>query len=574
MQQDSKNLILAMALSLVVIVGWNHFFGAPKNQQLRQTQSQTEQLNPASQSTATGNPAEQAAAGQSGAAGQPGGSPLAPPTQINRADALAESPRIVVDTKSLFGTIALKGARLDDIALKKYRETTDPKSPNIVLLSPSGAPDAYFIDLNYIAPQGVTLDLPKSDTLWKADGQRLTETTPVTLTYDNGKGLVFKRKISVDDFYMFTVADTVENKGKEPVTLFPDASSTRQGLPKTSGYAVLHEGFIGVIGADQPSSEMTYPAIAKEPGNSKVLPADKFAQGGWLGFTDKYWATAIIPDQNESYKGWFREFPGLQPQYQADVFAEAKTIAPGASLDMSTRVFAGAKESKVLEHYQNDLGVKKFDMLIDWGWFHFITRPMFWLLEEIYKLVGNFGVVHRDHDLDRQGAFLSAGQQVLPVHGQDERVAAQAQGAAGEISRRQGPPAAGSHGALQAGEDQSRLRLPARGPANSGVLLALQGAVRRHRNAAGALLRLDQGSGRARSDQCLQPVRAAADRPDPVAGVWPLPASRRMAAHHGRVHVGADEDEPRARRSGAEDHVRLDAGDLHLHAGLLPGRVW
>ena len=258
MQQDSKNLILAMALSLVVIVGWNHFFGAPKNQQLRPTQSQTEQLNPADQSRATGNPAEQAAAGQSGAAGQPGGSPLAPPTQINRADALAESPRIVVDTKSLFGTIALKGARLDDIALKNYRETTDPKSPNIVLLSPSGAPDAYFIDLNYIAPQGVTLDLPKSDTLWKADGERLTETTPVTLTYDNGKGLVFKRKISVDDFYMFTVADTVENKGKEPVTLFPDASSTRQGLPKTSGYAVLHEGFIGVIGADQPSSEMTY----------------------------------------------------------------------------------------------------------------------------------------------------------------------------------------------------------------------------------------------------------------------------------------------------------------------------
>jgi YidC/Oxa1 family membrane protein insertase len=394
MQQDSKNLILAMALSLVVIVGWNHFFGAPKNQQLRPAQSQTEQLNPTGPSRTTGNPAEQAAAGQSaaGGLGQPGGSPLAPPTQINRADALAESPRIVVDTKSLFGTIALKGARLDDIALKNYRETTDPKSPNIVLLSPSGAPDAYFIDLNYIAPQGVALDLPKSDTLWKADGQRLTETTPVTLTYDNGKGLVFKRKISVDDSYMFTVADTVENKGKEPVTLFPDASSTRQGLPKTSGYAVLHEGFIGVIGADQPSSEMTYPAIAKEPGNSKVLPADKFAQGGWLGFTDKYWATAIIPDQNESYKGWFREFPGLQPQYQADVFAEAKTIAPGASLDMSTRVFAGAKESKVLEHYQNDLGVKKFDMLIDWGWFHFITRPMFWLLEEIYKLVGNFGV--------------------------------------------------------------------------------------------------------------------------------------------------------------------------------------
>ena len=403
MQQDSKNLILAMALSLVVIVGWNHFFGAPRIQQARQTQSQLQQLD-ASQTKAAGNPAEQAAAGPSTASGPaaagPSGAaspptdsgPLAAPQQLDRAEALALSPRVIIDSQSLFGSIALKGARLDDVALKKYRETVDPHSPNIVLLSPSGAADGYFVDINYVAPRGVSLDLPKSDSLWKADGQKLTESTPVTLSFDNGQGLVFKRKISVDEFYMFTIADTIVNKGKEPVTLFPNASSTRQGMPKTSGYAVLHEGFIGVIGADAPSTELTYAAIAKEPGEAKVLPADAFAQGGWLGFTDKYWATAIIPEQGERYKGWFREFPGIQPQYQTDVFAEAKTIAPGASLDLSTRVFAGAKESKVLEHYQNQMGVPKFDMLIDWGYFHFITRPMFWLLEEIYKLVGNFGV--------------------------------------------------------------------------------------------------------------------------------------------------------------------------------------
>jgi YidC/Oxa1 family membrane protein insertase len=377
MQQDSRNLLIAMGLSLLVILGWNHFYGAPKVQQARQTLNQLNQIEPS-------NPA------QPGAAGEPGR--LAAPTPLTREEALAQSKRIALETPNLFGSIALKGARLDDVSLKNYRETTDPKSPNIVLLSPSGAPDGYFIDFNYVAPRGVTLNLPKADTLWSADGDKLTPATPVTLTFDNGNGLIFKRKVSVDEFFMFTVADTIQNTGKEAVTLFPNAGATRQGLPKTSGYAVLHEGFIGVIGSDQPSTELTYAAIGKETNNAKVLPVEGYAQGGWLGFTDKYWATAIIPDAAENYKGWFREFPGVSPQYQADVFGEAKTLGPGENMVLTTRVFAGAKESKVLDHYQNVLGIKKLDMLIDWGYFHFLTRPMFWLLEEIYKLVGNFGV--------------------------------------------------------------------------------------------------------------------------------------------------------------------------------------
>jgi YidC/Oxa1 family membrane protein insertase len=387
--QDQKNLILAMALSLLVIIGWNHFFGAPKVQQARQTQEQLQPLDASGQPKSPG-----AEANPASAPGAPSGLALQPQAAqpLTRAEALAQSPRIAIDTANMFGTLALKGARLDDIALKKYRETVDPRSPNIVLLSPSGAPDGYFIDLNYVAPRGVALDVPKADTLWKADSDRLTEATPVTLTWDNGKGLVFKRKISVDQFYMFTVADSIENQGKEPVTLYPNASATRQGLPQTSGYAVLHEGFIGVVGADQPSTEITYAAIAKEPNNAKVLPGEGYAQTGWLGFTDKYWATAIVPDQTQNFKGWFREFPGAQPQFQADVFAEAQTIQPGARFETSARVFAGAKESRVLDYYQNVQGIRKFDMLIDWGYFHFITRPMFWLLETIYGIVGNFGV--------------------------------------------------------------------------------------------------------------------------------------------------------------------------------------
>lgn len=388
--QDQKNLILAMALSLLVIIGWNHYFGAPKVQQARQTQEQLQQLDASGQPKAPGAEANPAASA-SGALSSPAQAPQAV-QPLTRAEALAQSPRIAIDTANMFGTLALKGARFDDVALKKYRETVDPRSPNIVLLSPSGAPDGYFVDLNYVAPRGVALDVPTANTLWKADGDRLTEATPVTLTWDNGKGLVFKRKISVDQFYMFTVADSIENQGKEPVTLYPNASATRQGLPQTSGYAVLHEGFIGVVGADQPSTEITYAAIAKEPNNAKVLPGEGYAQTGWLGFTDKYWATAIVPDQTQNFKGWFREFPGVQPQFQADVFAEAQTIPPGGRFETSARVFAGAKESRVLDYYQNVQGIRKFDMLIDWGYFHFITRPMFWLLETIYGIVGNFGV--------------------------------------------------------------------------------------------------------------------------------------------------------------------------------------
>ncbi len=389
MQQDTKNLLLSLALSLLVIVAWNHYFGPPKVKPPHPAQ------------TTTGEPAAQhqpSAAEQSAPAGSAAApsahTPQTPKVaaQLTRAEALAQSPRVAIDTKSLSGSISLKGARFDDIELKKYRQTTNPHSPNITLLSPPGARNGYYIELNYVAPQGVSLDLPTSNSLWKASGDRLTPSTPVTLTFDNGKGLVFKRTISVDNDYMFTVKDTVENNGKTAVTLYPDATNTRQGTPKTSGYSLVHEGFIGVIGADDTSTEITYKKIAKETGDKKVLPEQGYAKGGWIGFTSKYWATTVIPDPSEPYQGWFREFPGAVPQYQTDAFGEAKTIQPGASLKLTTRVFAGAKVSTILSHYQKAQKISKFDMLIDWGWFWFITKPMFWLMLYIYKLVGNFGV--------------------------------------------------------------------------------------------------------------------------------------------------------------------------------------
>jgi YidC/Oxa1 family membrane protein insertase len=380
MTQDNRNFFLAIALSILVIVGWQYFFAQPQFEKTRQTQAEL-----AKPSTAPGSP--DAVPAPSPTAPPQGGVTPATPVpgvQLTRAEALAASPRVKLDTKNLSGSIALKGARIDDVSLKAYRETTDPNSPIITLLSPSGGPSPFYAELGFL---GGNQPLPKPDTLWTADGDVLSEAKPLTLTYDNGQGLVFQRMIAVDNRYMFTVTDTVANKGTEPVTLNPYALVSRQGKPQTSGYAVLHEGFVGVVG-ESGVQEITYDGIEKETRAQKVLNGT----GGWLGFTDKYWAAVVVPDQTKPFDGRFSANGTTFKSYWTDALGAAETIAPGATSTVTTRVFAGAKESQTLDNYKDDLGIKKFDLLIDWGWFYFITKPMFAALDWIYKIVGNFGV--------------------------------------------------------------------------------------------------------------------------------------------------------------------------------------
>ncbi len=381
MTADSKNLYLAIGLSCLVIVGWSYFF-APKPNGTRvaeiQRQAQT---------------APQATPGETS-----GGAPVTLPRDLSaldatapktRAAALAASPRVKIDTPALSGSLALKGARLDDVALKLYHETTDPTSPNIILLSPAGAPDAYYAEAGFLSASGEQLALPRADTLWQADRDALTPQTPVTLSFDNGQGLVFHRQIAVDDRYMFTIKDSVENKSDKAVILAPYSVVARHGLPKTDNYAVLHEGFIGVIG-DGGVEEIKYDKIEKEDGAAKTLSG----VGGWLGFTDKYWAATVIPDQKAPIEARFSaSVEGANKSYRAAfVGSTPLALAPGASTEVLSRVFAGAKEVETLDRYQVDPGVKKFDLLIDWGWFYFITRPMFRLLHFLHGLTGNFGV--------------------------------------------------------------------------------------------------------------------------------------------------------------------------------------
>ena len=375
---DNRNMMLAIGLSVAVLIGWQFLVGMPQlekqreAQKLQQQQTQTQPAQPA--------PGGQAVPGspQSAAGAQPGA--------VTREQALAASARVAIETPRVKGSIALKGARIDDVSLLDYHETVDPKSPNIVLLSPSGSHDPFYAEFGWVNGTGGHSKLPDADTVWSATNTApLSPERPLVLSWDNGEGLLFKRTIAVDRVYMFTITDEVENTGANPVTIHGYGLASRHGLPQVQGYFILHEGPVGVLG-DGKLYESAYKDIEKpmEPVSS---------QGGWLGITDKYWATTLVPDQGAKFGGRFSSNTvGTVRTYQADFLREATTIAAGAKASVQNRLFAGAKEVAVVDGYERDLDIKRFDLLIDWGWFYFITKPLFKVLDYFYRLLGNFGL--------------------------------------------------------------------------------------------------------------------------------------------------------------------------------------
>ena len=389
---DSKNTILAIVLSALVLIAWQFFFAMPqeKAKQEKLQAEQAEQLakkqQTPTQPSQSGQPAQIPA--QPGLPQAPGQTAQAPAgVAANRDAALAASPRVPIDTGSVQGSIALKGGRIDDLALVKFRETVDPKSPPIVLLSPSGSPDPFYAEFGWTNAAGANVKLPTSDTVWTQSGSgALGVGHPVTLTYDNGQGLEFRRTISVDDKYLFTINDEVVNKSDKAVSLFPFALISRHGTPKTLGYYILHEGLIGKFG-DESSKEVTYKTIAEK----KDITYN--ATNAWLGITDKYWAAVLLPKTDAHVIANFRaDMLGTLETYQTDYLLDARTVAPGATATAEARLFAGAKEVRVVNAYEDQLHLNHFDLLIDWGWFYFITKPLFSLIDYIYRLVGNFGV--------------------------------------------------------------------------------------------------------------------------------------------------------------------------------------
>jgi len=384
-----KNTILAIVLSALVLIGWQYFFAGPQQKARLEQQQQAQTQKQAPQQPATQSGTQTPAPTQNGAPGAPtvAGQQAAPAT-LTREAAIKQAPgRIPIETDSIKGSINLKGARIDDVSLIKFHETVNQSSPPIVLLSPSGSPDPFYAEFGWTGGADTSLKLPTSDTVWKQEGSgALTVGHPVTLVYDNGQGLQFRRTITVDDKYLFTVKDEVLNKSEGSVTLYPYGLISRHDTPKTLGYYLLHEGLIGYLGNDG-LQEITYKKIEeKKVMNFNVTDA-------WFGITDKYWAATLLPDPKAHLKARFSTGKlGGKETYQTDYLLDAKTVAPGATASVEGRLFAGAKEVRVVNAYESALHLNHFDLLIDWGWFYFITKPLFMVIDWFYKLVGNFGV--------------------------------------------------------------------------------------------------------------------------------------------------------------------------------------
>ena len=360
---DQKNLILAIALSLAILLGFQFLFPtatppAPAPQQQAAT-------------TSTASPQAPTAIGTAAQA------------PMDRAQALAQSQRVKIEAPRVHGSINLTGGRIDDVTLRDYRETVDPNSPEIVLLTPLGGPSAYYADYGW-APADTSVTVPGASTVWTADRETLTPDAPVTLTWDNGQGLMFKRTISIDANYMFTVVQGVVNNTDKPVQLAPYGRVLRFGTPVTQGYYVLHEGPYGVFNGTL--EEKTYKDIQDDKAVKNTTT------GGWLGFTDKYWLAALIPDQSVKVDTQFLHQSDGEGRYLATYQADAVTVAPGQTVESTGRLFAGAKEVDLMSSYADTLHITLFDYTIDFGWFWFLTKPFFKILAWIHSVVGNFGV--------------------------------------------------------------------------------------------------------------------------------------------------------------------------------------
>ena len=332
------------------------------------------------------------AAEQKLATGDAGASTASRPDAFvtDRAQALGTAARVPIQTATLKGSLSLQGARIDDLYLTDYKETLDKNSPPVELFRPQGMEHAYFAQFGWSGPN-VPGGVPGPNTVWSlTKGASLTPTTPVELTWDNGAGLRFTRVIAIDAQYVFTVTDTVANLSGQPITIAPYGRVERQGVPTDLGkQMILHEGAIGTFGANGKftTEQVKYKDWAKKP------RIEKQSTGGWLGITDKYWMAALIPDQKETIEGRFavRDPEGLNV-HEAAMLGATRTIQPGRQIEETQRLFAGAKRNEILAGYEKSLDLPRFVYAIDWGHLFFLTRPIFWVVEFFYGILGNFGL--------------------------------------------------------------------------------------------------------------------------------------------------------------------------------------
>ncbi len=367
---DTKNMIIAVALSMAIMLGWQYFYLAPK-QKAAELAAQQQQAQTQTQAGTAAVPTTQVAA-----------------ATVTRDDALKSGGRIKIETPELSGSISLNGARIDDLALTKYKQTVQAGSPPVELLIPPGVANAYFIEEGLVAADGTKAKLPDTNTVWTAAADAsLGPDKPVTLTWDNGEGLVFSREISLSDGYVFTIQQSVENKTQSPVSLLPYAGIQRQDTPPVAGWMAFYEGMLGVQNGKL--VEAHYSDVAKEGGK-----VENESTGGWLGFTDKYWSTALIPNTARPVISTYQHMKiGQRDAYQAGYLSkEPLVVQPGTTGSYEDHVFAGPKLVNAINDIGDKYKVDHFDLMIDWGWYKPLTKSMFWLLHTVQGFVGSFGL--------------------------------------------------------------------------------------------------------------------------------------------------------------------------------------
>ena len=358
---DTRNVLLAVILSTIVLVFWAVFFEPPVTEQntIEKTITSSEDSSSPSISDEEKEIKKEA----------------------SRDSIIDSTKRVKIENNNIIGSISLKGAIIDDVTFKNYKEKLDSKK-QVTFLNPKNSTNEYYIETGWASSGNEKTNLPVIDTLWKIKGNsKLTSQSPITLEWENNDGLIFTKKIELDDKFLFKITQSIKNTSNKSFQFYPYAQISRKGKPEGRQIYILHEGFLGVFGEE-----------LKEK-NLDDVEKEKFSinsSSGWLGITDKYWLTAIVPEKGKDFKA---EFLSKAGKYRANfIIKEASILNPGSVISNNINTFVAAKEVSVIDNYALDLGIEKFDLAIDWGWFYFFTKPLFFIIDYFFKLTGNFGV--------------------------------------------------------------------------------------------------------------------------------------------------------------------------------------
>ena len=356
---DSKNVLMAIVLSTLVLVFWATFFEPPPvERQIAEDQvTKSEELS------------------------SPSIEKVELSKKIARDDTIDSVARVKIENNNIKGSISLQGAIIDDIIFKNYKESLE-SDQKVIFLNPKSSDEGYYIETGWASNSNEKLKLPLDNTIWKVKGNKvLTPNKPIVLEWDNNEGLIFTKKIELDDKYLFKISQGIKNTSNKSYEFFPYAQITRNYKPDVIPIYILHEGFIGMF--DDELKEEDYKDVEDE---KFIINSSK----GWLGITDKYWLTAIVPEKGKKFKS---EFLSIDGKYKANfIIKEATVLSSNASITNEINAFVMAKEVAVIDGYAEKLSIEKFDLTIDWGWFYFITKPLFFVIEYFFKLTGNFGV--------------------------------------------------------------------------------------------------------------------------------------------------------------------------------------